>query len=163
MRGQPYLLLIKKISKNAEREGLRKEMTETKYLEDVEKKFWKLIREYEVNYKGEIFRWETWVYPCGGTVEYREDIDGEGNRIYTVERFELSPKSWVLGKPVVTDGSLIIMKKLRDREEALELARKWRNEVTPCEVCETEKAIVFKFKTGVKPLRVRRVQIASRV
>lgn len=138
-------------------------MTEIRCSEDGEKKFWKLIREYEVNYKGEIFRWETWVYPCGGTVEYREDIDEEGNRIYIVERFELSPKSWVRGKPEVTDGSLIIMEKLRDREEALELARKWRNEVIPCEVCETEKSTVFKFKTGVKPLRVKKVQIASRV
>jgi len=138
-------------------------MTETKCLEDIEKKFWKLIREYEVNYKGEVFRLETWVYPCGGTVEYREDIDEEGNRIYIVERFELSPESWVRGKPIVTTGSLIITEKLRDRKEALELARKWRNEVIPCEVCETEKSMVFKFKTRAKPLRVRKVQIASRV
>jgi len=138
-------------------------MTETKCLEDIEKKFWKLIRKYEVNYKGEIFRLETWVYPCGGTVEYREDIDEEGNRVYIVERFELSPKSWVLGKPIVTDGSLIITEKLRDREKALELARKWRNEITPCEVHGTEKTIAFKFKTGAKPLRIRKVQMASRL
>jgi hypothetical protein len=138
-------------------------MTETKCLEDVEKKFWKLIREYEVNHKGEIFRLETWVYPCGGTVEYREDIDEEGNRIYIVERSELSPKSWVRGKPIATAGSLIITEKLKNREEALQLARKWRNEVIPCEVCETEKSIVFKFKTMVKPLKVRKVQIAGRV
>ncbi len=133
-------------------------MTQTRYSEDVERKFWKLIREYEVNYKHEIFRWETWVYPCGATVEYREDIDEKGNRIYTVERFELSPKSWVRRKPIATTGSLIIMEKLRDREEALELARKWRTEVIPCTVCETEKWTVFRFKTGVKPLRVKRVQ-----
>jgi hypothetical protein len=138
-------------------------MTEIKYLEDIEKKFWKLIREYEVNYKGEIFRLKTWVYPCGGTVEYREDIDEEGNRIYIVERFELSPKSWVRGKPIVTAGSLITTERLKDGEKALELARKWRDEVIPCEVCETEKSIVFKFKTRVKPLRVRKVEIASRV
>lgn len=138
-------------------------MTQIRCSEDVERKFWKLIGEYEVNYKGEIFRWETWVYPCGGTVEYREDIDEKGNRTYIVERFELSPKSWVRGKPVATAGSLIIMEKLRDREEALELARKWRSEVIPCTVCETEKWTVFRFKTRVKPLRVKRVQIASRV
>jgi hypothetical protein len=96
-------------------------------------------------------------------VEYREDIDEEGNRIYIVERFELSPKSWVKGKPIATSGSLIITEKLKDREEALELARKWRNEVIPCEVCETEKSTVFKFKTGLKPLRIRKVQIAGRV
>jgi hypothetical protein len=138
-------------------------MSETKCLEDVEKKFWKLIREYEVNYKGQIFRLETWVYPCGGTVEYREDIDDKGNRIYIVERFELSPKSWVKGKPVATAGSPIFMEKLNGRKEALELARKWRNEVIPCEVYETEKSTVFRFKTGVKPLRVKRAQIASQV
>lgn len=133
-------------------------MTQTRYSEDVERKFWKLIREYEVNYKHEIFRWETWVYPCGATVEYREDIDEKGNRIYTVERFELSPKSWVRRKPIATTGSLIIMEKLRDREEALELARKWRSEVILCTFCETEKWTVFRFKTGVKPLRVKRIQ-----
>jgi len=138
-------------------------MTEIRCSEDIERKFWKLIREYEVNYKGEIFRWETWVYPCGATVECREDIDEKGNRIYIVERFELSPKSWVRGKPVATAGALIIMEKLRDREEALELARKWRSEVIPCTVCETEKWTVFRFKTGVKPFRVKRVQIASQV
>jgi len=136
-------------------------MTKTKCLEDVERKLWKLIREYEVNYKGEVFRLETWVYPCGGTVEYREDIDEEGNRIYIVERFELSPKSWVRGKPIVITGSLITTEKLRDREQALELVRKWRDEVIPCEVCETEKSMVFKFKTRVEPLRVRKTQIAS--
>jgi len=138
-------------------------MTEIRCSEDVEKKFWKLIREYEVNYKGQLFRLETWVYPCGGTVEYREDIDDKGNRIYIVERFELSPKSWVKGKPVATAGSPIFMEKLNDRKEALELARKWRNEVIPCEVYETEKSTVFRFKTGVKPLRVKRAQIASQV
>ncbi len=138
-------------------------MTEIRCSEDVETKLWKLIREYEVNYKGEIFRWKTWVYPCGGTVEYREDIDEKGNRIYIVERSELSPKSWVKGKPVATAGSPIIVEELRDRDEALELARKWRNEVIPCEVCETERSTVFKFKTGVKPLRVKKVPIASGV
>jgi len=159
--GNNTFLDSKKISANALREGLGGEMTKIGCSEDIEKKLWKLIREYEVNYKGQIFRLETWVYPCGGTVEYREDIDDKGNQIYIVERFELSPKSWVKGKPVATAGSPIFMEKLKDREEALELARKWRSEVIPCEVCETEKWTAFRFKTGVKALRVRRVQIAT--
>lgn len=133
-------------------------MSEMRCSEDVERKFWKLIGDYEINHNGEIFRWETWVYPCGGTVEYRESIDEGGNRIYIVERFELDPKSWVRGKPIATTGSLIITEKLRDKEEALELAKKWRSEVIPCTVCETEKWTVFRFKTGVKPLRAKRVQ-----
>lgn len=131
--------------------------------EDTEGKLWKLIREDEKDYKGQIFRRLTWVYPCGGTVEYTEDIDGKGNRIYIVERFELSPKSWVEERPIAEVGSRIEVEKLNEKEEALELARKWRNEVIPCEVCETEKRTVFRFKTGVKPLRVKRVQTASRV
>jgi hypothetical protein len=136
-------------------------MTKIRYSEDIERKLWKLIRENEKNYNGQIFRRLTWVYPCGGTVEYKEDIDDKGKRIYIVERFELSPKSWVRGEPVATAGSLILMEELKNREEALELARKWRNEVIACEVCETEKWTVFKFKTGVKPLRVKKVQIAN--
>jgi len=132
-------------------------MTEIRCWEDIHRKLWKLIREYKVNYNGEILRWETWVYPCGGTVEYRDDIDDKGNRIYVVERFELSPKSWVKGKPIATAGSLIVTEKLENREEALELAKKWRNEVIPCMVCEMEKWTVFRFKTGLKPLRFRRV------
>ena len=131
--------------------------------EDIERKLWKLIGECEVNYNGQIFRLETWVYPCGGTVEYREDIDDKGNRIYIVERFELSSKSWVQEMPIAEIGSHIEVEKLNNEEEALELAKKWRNEVIPCEVCETEKWMVFKFKTGEKPLRVKRAQIASRV
>jgi len=145
------------------REGLRKEMTEIRCSEDVEKKFWKLIRENEKNYNGQIFRRLTWVYPCGGTVEWKESIDEKGNRIYIIERFELSSKSWVEERLIADVGSRIEVEKLNDKEEALELARKWRNEVIPCEVCETEKSTVFKFKTGVKSLRVKKVQIASRV
>jgi hypothetical protein len=131
--------------------------------EDTGGKLWKLIREDEKDYKGQIFRRLTWVYPCGGTVEYRESINEEGNRIYIIERFELSSKSWVEERPIAEVGSCIEVEKLNNKEEALELARKWRNEVIPCEVCETEKWTVFRFKTGGKPLRVKRVQIASRV
>jgi len=131
-------------------------MTGRKYREDTERKFWKLICEDELEYKGELFRWETWIYPCGGTVEYREDIDEKGNRIYIVERFELSSKSWVRGRHIATLGSLILTEKFTEKEKALELAAKWRGEVIPCEVCETEKSTVFRFKTGVKPLRVKR-------
>ena len=142
---------------------MRKQMTRKRCCEDGERKLWKLIRANEKNYNGQIFRRLTWVYPCGGTVEWKESIDEKGNRIYIIERFELSSKSWVEETPMAEVGSRIEVEKLRDTEEALELARKWRNEVIPCEVCETEKSTVFKFKTGVKPLRVRKVQIAGRV
>jgi len=161
--GNHIFLAGKKISANALRERLGEEMTKKRCSEDAERKLWKLIRKYEVNYKGQIFRLETWVYPCGGTVEYREDIDDEGNRIYIIERFELSPKSWMEERPIATLGEGIYIEKLNKKEEASELARKWRNGVIPCEVCETEKWTVFRFKTGEKPLRVRRTQIASRV
>jgi hypothetical protein len=139
---------------------MKRQMTKKGYWEDTGRKLWKLIREDEVNYKGQIFKRLTWVYPCGGAVEYREDIDEKGNRIYIIERFELSPKSWVEGRPIETLGEGIYVEKSNDEEEALELARKWRNEVIPCTVCETEKWMIFRFKTGVKPLRVKKVQMA---
>ena len=139
------------------------QMTEKRYWEDTERKLWKLIREDEVDYKGQIFRRLTWVYPCGGAVEWREDIDEKCNRIYIIERFELNPKSWTEERSIATLGEGIYVEKLNDKEEALELARKWRYGVIPCEVCETEKWTVFRFKTGVKPLRVKRVQTATRV
>lgn len=131
--------------------------------EDTEGKLWKLIRENDKDYKGQIFRRETWVYPCGGTVEYRESLDGKGNRIYIIEAFDISPKSWVEERLIVPHGTCMCIEKLDDKEEALELAREWRNAVIPCEVCETEKWTVFRFKTGVKPLRVKRVQTGRRV
>ena len=90
--GNSTFLASKKVLATALREGLGGEMTRIGCSEDIERKLWKLIREYEVNYKGQLFRLETWVYPCGGTVEYREDIDDKGNQIYIVERFELSHK-----------------------------------------------------------------------
>ena len=132
-------------------------MTKKRCWEDTEGKLWKLIREDEIDYKGEIFRQETWVYPCEGTVEYRESIDEKGNRIYIVERYELSPKSWVKEKPIPMLGSQILVEKLRDREKALGLAREWRGEVIPREIYETEKWTIFRFKTGVEPLRVKKV------
>lgn len=96
-------------------------------------------------------------------MEYRESIDGKGNRIYIIEAFDISPKSWVEERLIITQGSRMSIEKLNNKEEALELAREWRNAVIPCEVCETEKWTVFRFKTGVKPLRVKRAQIPSRV
>jgi hypothetical protein len=129
--------------------------------EDTEGKLWKLIRDDEKDYKGDTFRRLTWVYPCGGTVEYRESIDGKGNRIYIIEAFDISPKSWVKERLIITQGSRMSIEKLNNKEEALEMAREWRGEVIPCEVCETEKWTVFRFKTGVKPLRVKRVQMAG--
>ena len=138
-------------------------MPRRKRWEDTERKLWKLIREDELDYKGQVFRCLTWVYPCGGAVAWREDIDEKGSRIYIIERFELSPKSWVEGRPIATLGEGIYVEKLNNKEEALELARKWRNGVIPCEVFGTEKWTVFRFKTGVKPIRIKRVQIASRV
>jgi len=142
---------------------MSKRVTKKRYWEDAERKLWKLIREDEIDYKGQIFRRLTWVYPCGGAVEWREDIDEKSNRIYIIERFELSPKSWVEERPIPTLGEGIYIEKLNNKEDALELARKWRSEVIPCTACEIEKGTVFRFKTGVKPLRVKRVQIASRV
>lgn len=136
--------------------GNRGKKTKKRCWEDTERKLWKLICEAQVEYEGELFRWETWVYPCGGTVEYQEDIDEKGDRIYTVERFELNPKSWVKEKPIATVGSRILTEKFKDKEEALELVSKWRGEVIPCEVCETERWTVFRFKTGIKSLRVNR-------
>jgi len=135
---------------------MKKHMTDKRYWEDTERKLWKLITEDEVDYKGQVFRRLTWVYPCGGAVECRDDLDEKSNRIYIVERFELSPKSWVKERPIADAGSLILTEKFTEKEEALELAAKWRGEVIPCEVCETEKSIVFRFKTGVKPRRVKR-------
>lgn len=137
-------------------ESMRQQMTRKRCREDTERKLWKLIRENEVDYMGQIFRRLTWVYPCGGAVEWREDVDEKSNRIYIIERFELSPKSWVKERPIAEVGSCIEVEKLNQEEEALELARKWRNEVIPCKVCETEKCTVFRFKTGAKPLRVER-------
>jgi len=142
---------------------MRKQMTKKRCSEDAERKLWKLIRENEKNYNGQIFRRLTWVYPCGGTVEWKESIDEKGNRIYIIERFELSSKSWVEERPIAEVGSRIEVEKLSDKEEALELAKKWRNEVIPCEVCETERWTVFKFKTGLKPVRVNKLQIANRI
>lgn len=136
---------------------IEKKTNKKRCWEDTERKLWKLIRENEVEYKGELFRWETWVYPCGGTVEYIEDIDEKDNRIYQVQCFELSPKSWVIEKPITTKGgSLIFTEKFKDKEKALALAKRWRSEVISCEVCETERWTVFRFKTGVKPLRVNK-------
>ena len=119
-------------------ESMRKQMTKKRCREDAERKLWKLIREDEIDYKGQIFRRLTWVYPCGGAVEWREDIDEKGNRIYIIERFELSPKSWVKGRPIAMVGSGICVEKLNDKERALELARKWCTEVIPCQVYKTE-------------------------
>ena len=132
--------------------------------EDTEGNLWKLIRENEKDCKGQTFKRLTWVYPCGGAVEYRESVDEKGNRIYIVEAFEVSPKSWAEERLIVTHGSCVCREKRNGKkEEAVELAREWRNSVIPCEVCETEKQTVFRFKTGVKPFTVKRVQIASRV
>ncbi len=136
-------------------------MSAGRHWEDTEGKLWKLIREDELHYKGQIFKRLIWVYPCGGTVEYRETLDEKGNQIYMVERYELSPKSWLKEKPVATHGSRMDIEKLNDKGEALELATEWRSDVIPCEVCETEKWMVFKFKTGVKPFRVRKVPQTS--
>lgn len=140
---------------------MRKEMTKKRYSEDAERKLWKLIREDEKNYNGQIFKRLTWVYPCGGAVEWKESIDEKGNRIYIIERFELSSKSWVVERPIADCGSVIEIEKLNSKEESLEVAKRWRDEVIPCAVCETEKWTVFKFRTGVGPLRVKKVQIAN--
>ena len=142
---------------------MRRQMTNKGCREDSEGKLWKLIREDEVDYADQIFRRLTWVYPCGGCVEWREDLDEKGDRIYIVERFELSPKSWVEERPIPTLGEVIYVERLDDKEEALKLARKWQNRVIPCEICETEEWTVFRFKTGVKPLTVKSIKIASRV
>jgi len=143
--------------------SVRKQMTRKRCSEDVERRLWKLIRENEKSYDGQIFRRLTWVYPCGGTVEFTESIDERGNRIYIIERFELSSKSWVEERPIADAGSRIEVERSSDKEQALELAKRWRDEVVPCEVCETEKWTVFKFKTGVDPLRVRKVQVTNQV
>ena len=140
---------------------MEKQMTKKRCSEDAERKLWKLIRENEKNYNGQIFRRLTWVYPCGGTVEWKESIDEKGNRIYIVERFELSSKSWVEERLIANAGSRIEVEKLNNKKDALELAKKWMNEVIPCEVCETKEWTVFKFKTGVKPLRVKKLQLAN--
>ena len=138
-------------------------MTKKRCSEDAERKLWKLICENQKNYNGQIFRRRTWVYPCGGTVEWKESIDEKGNRIYIVERFELSSKSWVQETPIAEVGSHIEVEKLNNEEEALELARQWRNEVIPCEVYETEKSTVFRFKTGVKPLSTLKIILCAKM
>jgi hypothetical protein len=135
---------------------MTKQLLNNGYQEDIERKFWKLISQDEKTYKGEIFKRLTWAYPCGGAVEYTETINKEGKRIYRVERFELSPKSWIKEKPIAEFGSFIRREELDNTEKALETARLWRNEVTPCEVRETEKMVLFKFKTRVKPFRVKK-------
>jgi len=72
-------------------------MAKERRYEDTGKELWKLISDLEVEHKGETFGLKTWVYPCGGAVEYREDLDEQGQRVYLAEQFELSPTTCPIG------------------------------------------------------------------